>query len=322
MPVLAAYLYRNGKRLRNVRFDEAVNCSEDRSAFVWVEVADPTDDEMLALKRSHGLHPLAVEAALKPNQTPKLNIYGDQLFMIACSTRLNSDTIVYEETAVFVGRSHVICVRLGASHDQTVLRAQLEAAPLLLAHGVDHVLHAILDSIVDTYFPVVEMLEDEVNAMEQHTLDSFLERQEVRRIFDLRHELSHFTRTLRLMGEVASKLASLDLPCLDRDMKAYFHDALDHIRHAQTNVDGLRDILSAVFEFSSLLEQQRTGVITRQLAAWAAILAVPTAIAGIYGMNFAYMPELSLPGGYFVVLAVMSGLCSLLYVRFKRARWL
>ena len=322
MPVVAAYLYRDGKRVRDVRIGEAVDCREDRSAFVWVEVADPTDDEMLVLQRTHGLHPLAVEAALKPLQMPKLNVYGDQLFMIACSTRLEGDNIVYGETAVFVGRSHLICVRLGASHDQTALRAQLEAAPSLLARGVDHALHAILDSMVDTYFPVVEMLEEEVSAMEQHTLDSFLERQEVRRIFDLRHELSHFTRTLRLMGEVASKLASLDLPCLDPDVKAYFRDAVDHVRDAQATVDGLRDVLTGVFEISSLLEQQRTGAITRQLAAWAAMLAVPTAIAGIYGMNFAYMPELGLRGGYFVVLAVMAGLCGLLYARFKRARWL
>ena len=124
------------------------------------------------------------------------------------------------------------------------------------------------------------------------------------------------------MGEVASKFVRLDLPCIDPEARPYFSDVLDHVRRVQIMVDGLREVLTSVFEFSNLLEQQRTGAITRQLAAWAAILAVPTAIAGIYGMNFEHMPELESQYGYFAVLAVILVICSLLYLRFKRVKWL
>jgi len=158
--------------------------------------------------------------------------------------------------------------------------------------------------------------------MEQHAVDNFLERSEISRIFTLRRELIRFQRVLGPMGEVASKLVRLHLPCINRETRPYFSDVLDHVRRVQAMVDGLREVLNSVFEFSTLLEQQRTGVITRQLAAWAAILAVPTAIAGIYGMNFKHMPELAMQDGYFVVLGIVSVICIALFIRFRRAGWI
>ncbi len=301
---------------------EKFDCPDDRSAFVWIDVADPTPDEMNALADHYGLHALAVADALKSNQSPKLDIYADQLFVIACTADRTCDSIVYGETAVFVGGSHVITVRLGALKSQGTLREQLEAAPSLLVHGVDHVLHAILDTVVASYLPLVADLEEEVIAMEQRTLNSSLDRNDVRWIFDLRHDLTRLTRVLRAMGEVTGKLAGLDLPCLDATVRPYFRDVSDHVRHITATVEGLREVLTSVFEISALLEQKRTGSITRQLAAWAAILAVPTAVAGIYGMNFEYMPELRMRYAYFVVLAGMLAACLFLYVRFKRAMWL
>jgi len=225
-------------------------------------------------------------------------------------------------TSVFVGHSHIITVRYGSTRAYKTLRKHLEAAPSQLKLGVDYVLHAILDYIVDGYLPIVEAIEEEVLEMEQRTLDSFLERQEINRIFSIRRSLIRFQRILGPMAEVAAKLVRLDLPCIDHEARPYFSDVLDHARRVQTMVDGLREVLTSVFEFSNLLEQQRTGAITRQLAAWAAILAVPTAIAGIYGMNFTNMPELRTHDGYFVVLGVIALICAVLYVRFKQVKWL
>jgi magnesium transporter len=145
---------------------------------------------------------------------------------------------------------------------------------------------------------------------------------EIGRLFTLRRELIRFQRVLGPMHEVCNKLTHVSLPALDLDVRPYFQDVLDHVRRVEMRVGGLREILTSVFEAANLLEQQRQGVITRQLAAWAAILAVPTAIAGIYGMNFANMPELKTDYGYFIVLGVIALLCSGLYVRFKKARWL
>lgn len=322
MTVIAAYLYRHGARVRPVLIDEKIDCPHDKSEFVWIGIADPTDEELQALQDSYGLHPLAVEDARKGDQLPKVDVYGDQLFVVARTARLDVDALTYGETAVFVGHSHLISVRHGSTRGHSELREHLEAAPTLLTHGVDYVLHSILDFVVDGYLPLVETIEDEVLSMEQRTLDNFLERDEINRIFTLRRELIRFQRVLGPMSEVAGKLVRLDLPCIDQDSRPYFSDVLDHVRRVQAMVDGLREVLSSVFEFSNLLEQQRTGAITRQLAAWAAILAVPTAIAGIYGMNFEHMPELDTRYGYLVVLGVIASVCTALYVRFKRARWL
>ncbi|MEG8048315.1 magnesium/cobalt transporter CorA [Sphingomonas aerolata] len=322
MTVVAAYLYRHGKRVREVTIDEKVDCPTDKSEFVWIGICDPTDDEMRTLKEQYDLHPLAVEDAVNANQLPKIDVYGDQLFVVARTAHLEGDTIDYGETAIFVGHSHIISVRHGSARSHKALREQLEAAPTLLIHGVDYVLHAILDYIVDGYLPIVEQIEETVLAMEQRIIDAFLGRDEISRIFTLRRHLARFQRVLGPMAEVAGKLVRLDLPCIDANTKPYFSDVLDHVRRVQTMVEGLLQVLTSVFEFSNLLEQQRTGAITRQLAAWAAILAVPTAIAGIYGMNFEHMPELKTEYGYFVVLAVITIVCSALYVRFKRVGWL
>jgi magnesium transporter len=321
MSVVAAFLYSYGKPARPVALDELPPAG-DSSAFIWIGLCEPTEKELATLQKTYNLHPLAVEDAHKADQLPKVDIYDDQLFVIARTAHLCGDSIAYGETAIFVGPNHIITVRHGSARAHTQLRAQLEAAPTLLVHGVDYVLHAILDFIADGYLPIVETIEEHVLAMEQQALDAFLGREDVMRIFTLRRELMRFQRTLGPMSEVASRLAHLDLPCLDPEVRPYFQDVLDHVRRVEGTVDNLREVLTTVFEVSHLLESQRQGTITRQLAAWAAILAVPTAIAGIYGMNFDNMPELRMHDAYFVVLGVIAVICTALYFRFKRAKWL
>lgn len=322
MTVVAAYLYRNGQRVREVSITERIDCAADKSEFVWIGVANPSEAEMRALQQSYNLHPLAIEDAIKADQLPKVDIYGDQLFVVARTAHVENKAIAYGETAIFVGHSHIISVRHGSARAHVELRQALEAVPDRLAHGVDYVLHAILDFIVDGYLPIVEGIEEEALEMEQHTVDNFLGRDEITRIFNLRRQLIRFQRILGPMQEVATKFVKVDLPCIDADTRPYFSDVRDHVRRVQTMVDDLREVLNSVFEFSNLLEQQRTGAITRQLAAWAAILAVPTAIAGIYGMNFQNMPELRTHYGYFVVLGVIALICTILYRRFRRLNWL
>ena len=322
MAVVAAYLYRDGHRVRSIAIDEPINCREAKSEFVWIGIADPTQEEMRSLANCYDLHPLAVEDAIKADQLPKIDVYDDQLFVVARTARLQGETIEYGETAIFIGHSHIITVRHGSERAHTALREQLEKAPKLLMHGTDYLLHAVLDYIVDGYGPLVDDIEEEVLEMESQAADGFLDREQVNHIFTLRRELSRLQRILGPMGEVALKLARQELPCIDEDIRLYFRDVQDHVRRVQSRVDALRDALNSVFQLSTLLEQQRVGTITRQLAAWAAILAVPTAIAGIYGMNFQNMPELTWRYGYFVVIAVIGALCAALYLRFKQTKWL
>ncbi|MBS0503114.1 magnesium and cobalt transport protein CorA [Sphingomonas sp. NPDC019816] len=322
MTVIASYYYNEGKRVREVAIDERVAAEKSRSGFCWIGLTEPTKDELHSLQKTYGLHPLAVDNAMHPQCPPKLEVYNDELYVVANTAELDGDRIRYGKTAIFTGHNHLITVRHGTPGALGNLREQLEAAPAQFGKGVDYVLHAILHRIVDQYLPIFEMIEDDVLAMERRSLDDFLGREEVARIFGLRCELTRFQRTLGAMAELVRKLVRGHYPCISAEVRPYFNDVADHVSRVQAMIDGLLQVLSTVFEFSSLLEAQRIGVITRQLAAWAAILAVPTAIAGIYGMNFKHMPELDTAYGYFVVLGAMTLICLFLFMRFKKAKWL
>jgi magnesium transporter len=320
--VAAAYIYGNGRRLREVDLADPHSLDMAQGEFAWIGMVEPDEEELRVLQARFGLHPLAVEDALKAHQIPKVEVYDDQLFVVARTAHLEADELVYGETDIFVGSNHIITVRHGSARSHTELRQRLESASGMLRNGSDYVLHAVLDFIVDGYLPLVEQIEDEVEAMERRALDAFLDREQVARLFGLRRELMRFRRMLVFMEEVAARLEHQDFPCVDLEIQPYFRDVRDHVRRVASMVESLRDILASVFEVSTLLEQQRQGEITRKLAAWAAILAVPTAIAGIYGMNFEVMPELHWKYGYYAVLSVIFALCAALYRWFRRARWL
>lgn len=321
MSVVAAVVYRDGQRVRDASLSER-GLKLGRGEFIWIGLLEPQEPELRTLQRRFGLHPLAVEDALKAHQLPKVEVYGGELFVVARTARMVDGHIEYGETHAFIGPNHVVTVRHGSARAHTGVREQLERSPVLLKHGPDYVLHAILDFVVDGYRPIVDEIEEAVLQMEHRAMDAFLTREEIRTLFELRRELLRFERTLGPMEEVAGRLERLDLPGIDREVRPYFRDVRDHVSRVRIRVGTLRETLSSVFEVANLLEQQRQGVITRRLASWAAILAVPTAIAGIYGMNFEHMPELSWRYGYFLVLAVIALICAGLYWGFKRSRWL
>ena len=322
MSVVAAYVYKDGARVREISLDKDDALAVKPGEFVWIGLYEPSEAELDRLRTRFKLHPLAIEDALNAHQRPKVEIYGRELFVVARTAQLVDAQIAYGETAIFVGQGHLITVRHGSARAHTELRDQLEASPTLLAKGSDYVLHAVLDFVVDGYLPIIQALEDEVLDIERRTLEAFLSHGEVKRLFHLRRDLIRFKRVLSPMAEVCGRLEHLETPCLDDDVRPYFRDVLDHTQKVEGMVDALREVITSVFEAASLLEQQRQSAITRKLAAWAAILAVPTAVAGIYGMNFENMPELTWHYGYFIVLGVIVGGCSALFASFKRSGWL
>lgn len=322
MSTIAAKLYHDGRVVRDIDLAEVIPQLEKPNDFIWIGLHGTDDGALKKIQDHFGLHPLAVEDALDPRHLPKMDIYGDHLFLVIRTLHLDQDQIVYGNTAIFVGRQFVITVRHGSNRAHSPLRAQLEATPWLLKHGSDYVLHAIINFVVDGYFPIIDSLEEEILAIEDRAFDMFLTRPETARLFNRRRALFRLQRILGPMEDVVGQILNLNLPQINIESHPYFRDLLDHIRRVQYRVAGLRDTLTSVIETSGLLEQQRQGVITRQLAAWAAILAVPTAIAGIYGMNFDFMPETHWKHGYFVVVGAMAAICLSLYVRFKRAGWL
>jgi magnesium transporter len=322
MTVIAARIYRDGRLLSDVDISAASPKLEKKEDFIWIGLHEPDAATLMMIQKNFGLHPLAVEDALDPRHLPKMESYGDHLFVVARTVHLASDRIAYGNTAMFVGRQFIISIRHGSLRSHAPIRGQLEATPWLMKQGPDFVLHAILDFIVDGYFEVIDVVEEQVLAMEDHALDTFLDRTETSKLFSLRRDLFRLQRILGPMEDLANRFVNIDLPQIDREIDPYFRDLADHVRRVSYRVAGLRDTLTSVIETSGLLEQQRQGVITRQLAAWAAILAVPTAIAGIYGMNFEHMPELQWRYGYGVIVGGMAAICIGLFVRFKRAGWL
>ena len=291
----------------------------DPAAFAWIEALDPADSDFAVLQERFGLHSLAVKDSMSAAQVPKVDVYGEQIFVVLKLARLEGDEIKYVGIDAFLSRRHIITVRHGDHAGYLDAREKLRGGS---RPRPDFILHAIMDFVVNSYLPVVEMVEDEVVSLEQHLLDSLLERDQITRLFRLRREAIHLQHVLARMADVCGKLTNLEVPCIGVEAKPYFRDVQDRLVRLNTMTGGLIEVIRAVFEASNLLEQQRQGITTRQLAAWAAILGVPAAIAGVYGMNAANMSELQATYGYPGVLAVMLAICLGLYVRFKRLRWL
>ena len=320
MGEVTATMFRDNKLVDLEGLDDSLP-PFDASGSIWIQVRDPDDNDFAILQERFQLHSLAVEEAMTPNHVPKVDLYDDQVFVVLGTARLEGDEIRYDEIEAFLGGQHIITVQHGRDIEFDTAWGKLRIG-LTSRHGrPDFILHAVMDFIVDRYFPVLQMIEDEVLSMEQQLLDGFLGREGVTRLFRLRREAIHFQHMLTRMQDVCGKLINLEIPCISVEARPYFRDVHGRLTQVEVMIGGLVEVVRAVFETSNLLEQQRQGIITRQLAAWAAILGVPTAIAGIYGMNFP-MPELQMPYGYFIVVGVMLTLCLGLYLRFRSLGWL
>ena len=321
MSEVTAAIFRDGKVIEHVTLDASMP-QYGISEFIWIEVLDPVDSDFAVLQERFGLHSLAVEDSMRPAQVPKVDVYDDQIFVVLKIARLQSDEIKYAEIDAFVSGRHIITVRHAEDAEYVRAHEKFWSGPRSTRPAPDFILHAIMDFAVNSYFPVVQMVEDEVLSMEQHLQDALLDRDEITRLFRLRREAIHFQHVLTRMSDVCGKLTNLDVPCIGAAAKPYFRDVHDHLIRLDAMVSGLVDVIRTVFETSSLLEQQRQGIITRQLAAWAAILGVPTAIAGIYSMTLPNVPELHAPYGYAIVVGAMLSICLGLYIRFKKLHWL
>ncbi|MFC3173844.1 magnesium and cobalt transport protein CorA [Novosphingobium bradum] len=323
MTIIAARRYRAGTTEEAALALDGAPRTPMADGFDWIGLCEPSPAEMELVRTQFGLHPLAVEDALNPTQLPKIDVYGTLLFIVARTAELDvGDKIAYGQTALFLGPDYLVTVRFGSSRAHHPVRNRLEANGERLAEGGDYVAHAILDFIVDGFVPILERFEDAVQAMEERAIDSFPEPSTIRRIFRLRRQIRRFERLAGPMHEVCERLATTDLPNIDPAAHIWFRDVLDHVRRTLARMNGLKETLASIVETASLLEQHRQGEMTRQLAAWAAILAVPTAIAGIYGMNFEFMPELHWRFGYFAAIGLITAVCGGLWWRFRRIGWL
>ena len=320
--VIAASVYSGGRRISEIAIDEAGRWARQDGHVVWIGLLEPSQQLLERVQAQLNLHPLAIEDAAKAHQRPKLEQYGDALFIVARTAQVVEGSIAFGETHIFVGRGYVVSVRHVASTSYATVRQRCEACPAVLAGGEDYILYAILDFIVDNYLPVVETVQAEVDELEDGVLHRTLKAPEVDRLYLLRRELLRLRKAVAPLVDVCHRLEHAEVMPIDPEMQPLFRDVSDHIRRVQEDIDSLREVLAFAFEASLMAGQAQQNAIVRQLAAWAAILAVPTAIAGIYGMNFEHMPELKWTYGYYVVVASVVSICTLLYVRFRRNGWL
>ncbi|WP_176741410.1 magnesium and cobalt transport protein CorA [Streptomyces sp. LUP30] len=337
--VVRAVLYRDGVRVvaPDTLSETYRALREQPAGMAWIGLARPTADELHSLSAEFDLHPLAVEDAKEAHQRPKLERYGDTLFVVLRAARYLDapEEIDFAELHVFVGPDFVITVRHGAAPDLSAVRRRMEATPELLKLGPEAVLYAILDAVVDGYVPVVSGVQNDIDEIETEVFRG--DPEVSRRIYELSREMVEFQRATRpLVGMLHGLMAGFSKYGTDEELQRYLRDVADHVTHTSERVDGFRQALTEILTVNATLVTQQQNAEMRALAeagfeqneevkkisSWAAILFAPTLVGTIYGMNFAHMPELRWVFGYPFAIALMAVVCTGLYFVFKRRDWL
>lgn len=314
--------YCEGRRVANVEIDHISEVLKQPDKFVWIGLHEPSAEMLSTIQREFGLHDLAIEDAHRAHQRPKIEAYGDSLFIVLRTVQMKEQQIELGETHIFIGRNFIITVRHGSSLAYTDVRARCESTPHLLQKGPGFALYAIMDSIVDQYFPVVDGLAQELETLEEKIFDEKMRRETTEQIYHLKHQLLTVKRSVSPLVDICNRLMRFDLKMIEEETRPYFRDVYDHAIRINEMVDNSRDLLSAALEANLSLISISQNEVSKRFAGWAAIIGIPTMVAGIYGMNFKFMPELDWPWSYPVVMFLTFGLCVGLYVRFKRSGWL
>ncbi len=315
--------YAGGHRATDVEIEDISEVLTQPDRFIWIGLHEPKEALLRQVQQEFGLHDLAIEDALSAHQRPKLERYGDSLFVVLRTAYMNRKPgeIAFGETHLFVGPNYVISVRHGSSLSYAAVRSRCEATPQLLAKGPGFVLYALMDFIVDQYFPIVDALEDELEVLEADVFGEALSRDTTQRIYRLKRRLLDVKRAVSPLVDVCNRLMRFDLALIPEDTRPYFRDVYDHVIRINEMVDIQRELLTTALEANLSLIAVTQNDVMKRLAGWAAIIAVPTMIAGVYGMNFEFMPELRWQFGYPLVMGIMLAACGSLYVYFKRSRW-
>jgi magnesium transporter len=317
-------IYENGvRRDGKVELAHAYDRRHEPGRFVWIGLYEPTEEEFDSLRREFELHPLAVEDAIHAHQRPKVEVYEDMVFLVLKTVRYVDPTEVIElgEVLVFLGDDFLITVRHGEASSLSGVREELDRVPARLRHGPSAALHAILDRIVDDYQPAIEGLDTDIDEVEEQ-LFSGDRVNPAERIYRLQREVLSFRKATAPLVEPIDKLARGHYMQIHPEVRDYFRDVNDHLIRVRDQLDAMRDLLSSSLQANLAQVGVRQNEDMRRISAWVAIIAVPTAIAGIYGMNFEDMPELKWHLGYPGALLLMLVICTLLYRYFKKVGWL
>lgn len=314
--------YENGRRLTNIPVSEIHSYISHKNCFVWVALNDATPEELQDMQKEFGLHDLALEDAQHGHQRPKIEEYDGSLFAVLHMIERSGEELTVGEVGIFVGANYVLSVRSRAERGFTDVRARCEREPELLRHGAGYVLYALMDAVVDRYFPVLDELESEIERIEDSMFANQTARDNIEALYDLKRKLMTLKHATEPLLEATSKLFGGRVPQLAVGLQDYFRDVYDHVLRVHQSVDSLRDMITTAISVAISLITIQENEVTKRLASYGALIAVPTLIAGVYGMNFQHMPELSSPFGYPLSLAAMVAVDFYLFYRFRKAKWL
>jgi magnesium transporter len=320
--LLNCAVYEGGKKIADIPKEEVHAHLGRPGRFVWVALKDPTPDELEEMRVEFELHELAVEDALHGNQRPKMEEYGECVFAVMHTVELEGDELNVGEIDVFVGRDYVLSVRKRAKQGFANVRHRCEREPHLLSEGPGYVLYALMDAVVDRYFPVIDTLEEELEKLEDRIFESQPARENVRALYALKRKLMVLRHAAGPLHEAAGKLYGGRVPEIVAGTQEYFRDIYDHLFRINQSIDSLREMLTTAISVNLSLITVDENEIVKRLASYAALVAVPTMIAGIYGMNFELMPELHWTFGYPLSLVAMAATDAYLFYRFRKAGWL
>ncbi len=314
--------YQEGRKLADIAIDDIDQWLKQPGCFVWVALRDATDDELRQMQQEFDLHELAVEDARHGHQRPKIEEYGHTLFVVMKLPELRDGELQTGEVAIFVGANFVLSVRNGSRQGFLGVRERCEREPEHLKQGAGFVLYALMDAVVDRYFPLLDAMERELEQIEGRIFERGAARWNIQRLYDLKGRAMELRHAVAPLLEVAGKLYGGRVPAVCVPSQEYFRDVHDHLARINAAIDGIRDTIGTAIQVNLSMVTIEESETTKRLAAWAAIFAVSTALAGIWGMNFEHMPELGWKYGYPLALGLIASAAGFVFWRFRRAGWL
>jgi magnesium transporter len=321
--VINCAAYDSAGRRRDITLDQISDVlAVDDGSFVWVGLFEPAEALLDKLQEEFGLHDLAIEDAQHAHQRPKIEAYGDSLFVVMHTAQVLEGHIEFGETYAFLGLRYLVTVRHGASLSYTPVRERVEREPELLARGPSYGLYAILDFIVDHYLPITTDFRDELNKLEQDIFAETYRRNTIVKLYELKRELTQLRLAVAPLQDILSQLTRMHSDLVPKEVRPYFRDVLDHALRVNEAADTMREMLTAAMSVNLSMVTIAQGEVVKKLAGWAALLAAPTLITSWYGMNFHNMPELQGRYSYYILIAVVAVVCIALYRYLKKVRWL
>jgi len=314
--------YKDGQKIADVAREDIHTYLARNDCIVWVAVREPEPHELDQLEEQFDLHPLAIEDARHGHQRPKFEEYGDSLFFVMHMIEPDGDELRVGEVNVFVGHNYVLSVRMRSERNFQDVRSRCEREPELMRHGTGYILYALMDAVVDRYFPILDSIETQLEVIEEQIFSGKSPGANIEALYGIKQDLMTLKHATAPLLEAVGKLYGGRVPQICTGLGDYFRDVSDHLVRINQSIDAARDMVTTAISVNLSLITLQESEVTKRLAGYAALVAVPTLIAGIYGMNFDQMPELNWVWGYPLALATMVIIDAYLFYRFRKAKWL